>query len=53
MDQVVVESFTLDHTKVKAPFVGSCGRTITPKGDVILRPHLWAAADGRSLRKGM
>ncbi|HKM16595.1 MAG: S-ribosylhomocysteine lyase [Firmicutes bacterium] len=37
MDQVVVESFTLDHTKVKAPFVRSCGRTITPKGDVILK----------------
>ncbi|HOB09103.1 MAG: S-ribosylhomocysteine lyase [Limnochordia bacterium] len=37
MDGVVVESFTLDHTKVKAPFVRSCGQIATPKGDLILK----------------
>jgi len=37
MDQVIVESFTLDHTKVKAPYVRNCGRITTPKGDVILK----------------
>lgn len=37
MDQVIVESFTLDHTKVKVPYVRNCGRITTPKGDVILK----------------
>ena len=37
MDGVVVESFTFDHTKVKAPFVRSCGQIATPKGDLILK----------------
>ncbi|MFB5066914.1 MAG: S-ribosylhomocysteine lyase [Candidatus Wallacebacter cryptica] len=37
MDKVVVESFTFDHTKVKAPFVRSCGRITTPKGDLITK----------------
>lgn len=37
MDQVIVESFTLDHTKVKAPYVRSCGRITTPKGDLITK----------------
>ena len=33
--KVVVESFTMDHTKVKAPFVRKCGAITTPKGDII------------------
>ncbi len=33
--KVVVESFTMDHTKVKAPFVRKCGTITTPKGDII------------------
>jgi len=37
MDRVIVESFTLDHTKVQAPFVRSCGRITTPKGDLIMK----------------
>ncbi len=32
---IVVESFTMDHTKVKAPFIRKCGRIQTPKGDII------------------
>lgn len=35
--KVVVESFTMDHTKVKAPFVRKCGHIKTPKGDVITK----------------
>lgn len=35
MENIVVESFTMDHTKVKAPFVRKCGRIQTPKGDII------------------
>ncbi|KAB3535930.1 S-ribosylhomocysteine lyase [Alkaliphilus pronyensis] len=35
--KVVVESFTMDHTKVKAPFVRKCGQIKTPKGDVITK----------------
>ncbi|NLM03504.1 MAG: S-ribosylhomocysteine lyase [Clostridiales bacterium] len=35
--KVVVESFTMDHTKVKAPFVRKCGHINTPKGDVITK----------------
>ncbi len=35
--KVVVESFTMDHTKVKAPFVRKCGHIQTPKGDVITK----------------
>ncbi|CAH2212126.1 S-ribosylhomocysteine lyase [Tepidibacter aestuarii] len=35
MKNIVVESFTMDHTKVKAPFVRKCGRIQTPKGDII------------------
>ncbi|MDO4679913.1 MAG: S-ribosylhomocysteine lyase [Aerococcus sp.] len=30
-----VESFTLDHDKVKAPYVRLAGQTIGPKGDVV------------------
>ncbi|SKC48739.1 S-ribosylhomocysteine lyase [Maledivibacter halophilus] len=37
MKKVVVESFTMDHTKVKAPFVRKCGLIKTPKGDVITK----------------
>ncbi len=37
MDKVVVESFTMDHRKVKAPFISKCGQTETPKGDVITK----------------
>jgi len=33
--KVVVESFTMDHTRVKAPFVRKCGAITTPKGDII------------------
>ncbi|GAB6088132.1 S-ribosylhomocysteine lyase [Alkaliphilus crotonatoxidans] len=35
--KVVVESFTMDHTKVKAPFVRKCGHIQTPKGDIITK----------------
>lgn len=35
--KVVVESFTMDHTIVKAPFVRKCGVINTPKGDVITK----------------
>jgi len=35
MENIIVESFTMDHTKVKAPFVRKCGRIQTPKGDII------------------
>lgn len=30
-----VESFSMDHTKVKAPFVRKCGVLTGPKGDVV------------------
>jgi len=35
MKEVVVESFTMDHTKVTAPFVRRCGKFETPKGDIV------------------
>ncbi|ARE87310.1 S-ribosylhomocysteine lyase [Clostridium formicaceticum] len=35
--KVIVESFTMDHTKVKAPFVRKCGNITTPKGDTITK----------------
>lgn len=35
MENIIVESFTMDHTKVKAPFVRKCGNVTTPKGDTI------------------
>ncbi|ERJ12869.1 S-ribosylhomocysteine lyase [Haloplasma contractile] len=35
MDKVVVESFTMDHTKVNAPFVRECGIIETPQGEII------------------
>ncbi|NLM25831.1 MAG: S-ribosylhomocysteine lyase [Firmicutes bacterium] len=34
---MIVESFTFDHTKVKAPFVRNCGRVVTPNGDIIMK----------------
>lgn len=37
MKKVVVESFTMDHTKVQAPFVRKCGVIQTPKGDIITK----------------
>ncbi|SES91278.1 S-ribosylhomocysteine lyase [Anaerobranca gottschalkii] len=37
MDKICVESFTLDHTKVQAPYVRKCGVINTPKGDVITK----------------
>ncbi len=40
MEKVVVESFTLDHTQVQAPFVRQCGRILTAKGDVITKYDL-------------
>ncbi|OCL27700.1 S-ribosylhomocysteine lyase [Orenia metallireducens] len=35
MKKVVVESFTMDHTKVSAPFARKAGTIETPKGDII------------------
>lgn len=35
--KVIVESFTMDHTKVKAPFVRKCGHITTPNGDIITK----------------
>lgn len=35
MENIIVESFTLDHTKVKAPYVRKCSVITTPKGDSI------------------
>ncbi len=35
-----VESFDLDHTKVKAPYVRLAGTQITPKGDTISKYDL-------------
>ncbi len=37
MKKIIVESFTMDHTKVKAPFVRKCGIIDTPKGDIITK----------------
>ena len=37
MKKIIVESFTMDHTKVKAPFVRKCGIIATPKGDIITK----------------
>ena len=37
LKKVVVESFTMDHTKVEAPFVRKCGVIKTPKGDIITK----------------
>ena len=37
MEGIIVESFTMDHTKVKAPFVRKCGIVTTPKGDIITK----------------
>lgn len=37
MKKVIVESFTMDHTKVEAPFVRKCGVIETPKGDIITK----------------
>lgn len=35
MEETVIESFTLDHDAVKAPYVRVIGTTTGPKGDVI------------------
>ncbi|WP_353892157.1 S-ribosylhomocysteine lyase [Proteinivorax hydrogeniformans] len=37
MEKVVVESFTMDHTKVDAPFVRKCGEICTPNKDIITK----------------
>lgn len=37
MKEVIVESFTMDHTKVEAPFVRKCGRIETPNRDIITK----------------
>ena len=37
MKNIVVESFTMDHTVVEAPFVRKCGIITTPKEDVITK----------------
>ncbi len=34
-EEVVIESFTLDHTKVKAPYVRLISKESGPKGDVV------------------
>lgn len=35
--KIIVESFTMDHTKVQAPFIRNCGRVVTPLGDIITK----------------
>ncbi|HEX2863310.1 MAG TPA: S-ribosylhomocysteine lyase [Deinococcales bacterium] len=35
-----LESFDLDHTRVRAPYVRVAGRTVTPRGDVIAKYDL-------------
>lgn len=35
MKPVVIESFTLDHTKVKAPYVRLIAEETGPRGDVV------------------
>ncbi len=37
MKKVIVESFTMDHTKVTAPFIRKCGRIEGSKGDIITK----------------
>ena len=37
MKQAIVESFTMDHTQVKAPFVRKCGVLTGPHGDVVTK----------------
>lgn len=37
MEETIVESFTMDHTKVSAPFVRKCSTITTPKGDIITK----------------
>ena len=37
MEEIIVESFTMDHTKVSAPFVRKCSTITTPKGDIITK----------------
>ncbi|HZJ76535.1 MAG TPA: S-ribosylhomocysteine lyase [Oscillospiraceae bacterium] len=37
MENIIVESFTMDHTKVEAPFVRKCSAITTPKGDIITK----------------
>lgn len=37
MESIKVESFTMDHTKVKAPFVRQCGVLTGPNGDVVTK----------------
>ena len=40
MNQIKVESFSLDHTKVEAPYVRQAEVIQTPKGDVITKYDL-------------
>ncbi|WP_408955975.1 S-ribosylhomocysteine lyase [Natroniella sp. ANB-PHB2] len=40
MDKVKVESFSLDHTKVDAPYVRKAGKITTPQGDIIQKYDL-------------
>ncbi|RKD28758.1 S-ribosylhomocysteine lyase [Thermohalobacter berrensis] len=37
---IKVESFELDHTKVKAPYVRKAGKIIGPKGDIVQKYDL-------------
>ncbi|MCK8828166.1 S-ribosylhomocysteine lyase [Natroniella acetigena] len=40
MDKIKVESFSLDHTKVDAPYVRKAGKITTPRGDIIQKYDL-------------
>ena len=40
MNEIKVESFSLDHTKVQAPYVRQAEIFHTPKGDVITKYDL-------------
>lgn len=37
MEKIIVESFTMDHTKVCAPFARKSSRIEAPKGDIITK----------------
>lgn len=42
-----VESFKLDHTRVRAPYVRLAGRVLTPRGDVVEKYDLRLAQPNR------
>ncbi|MCG9894370.1 MAG: S-ribosylhomocysteine lyase, partial [Fimbriimonadaceae bacterium] len=47
--EVVVESFSLDHTKVVAPYVRLAGKKVTPQGDVIEKYDLRLGQPNRDI----